>query len=151
MKRLGIMSIVVIAIIAVLWLKLRDAPETGRTVAHTSPTIAERGQSVAAATVLLFADPREAESSCGCSEIIRIARSANDASGVTMREFDTRRRDEQAERHSVRVSPTVIIVGPDGAEQERFEGESGQVIARLRAAIDALSQHSPAPAGSEKR
>ena len=150
-KRLMVLGVVAAGVFAVLWLKPSAAPEVEGSGAQVRPATAEPDQSPAAVAVLLFADPREAESSCVCAEVIRLARGASEMAGVTTQEFDTRRRDARAERYGVRVSPTVIIAGKDGTEQTRFEGESDQVIARLRTAIDALAQRKPAPGVTQTR
>lgn len=100
----------------------------------------------AEATVMLFADPREAESSCGCAEIIRLARMAGQQPGVRFREFDTRHSNAEVRERRIRVSPTVLILGQDGQETQRFEGESGAVITRLRAAVDELGGRISTPA-----
>ena len=89
--------------------------------------------------MLLFADPREAESSCGCGQIIRMVRAADVPGIVAVQEFDPRRETEAARVHAVRVNPTVIIARGDGAEQVRFEDESPDVIAGLRGALAALT------------
>ncbi len=151
--RVAILGAVTALVFVVLALEPSTAPErqTERPDAQASGATADPTRMPAAATVLLFADAREAESRCGCAEVIRIARGAGDVRGVTMREFNTRREEEQAKRYGVRVSPTVIIADANGMEQARFEGESGQVITELRTAIDALAQSSPAPKGGETR
>ena len=96
--------------------------------------------------VLLFADPREAESSCGCGQIIRMVREAGVAGVVAVREFDPQRDSEAARLHAVRVAPTVIVAGSDGVERQRFEGESAEVIADLRGALAALTSETAQPA-----
>ncbi|RME73710.1 MAG: hypothetical protein D6776_06530 [Planctomycetota bacterium] len=140
-KKIAILAAVVVAVIAVLALKTSRPDEQSPTAAAVPPAASEpRGElATPAHTVLLFADPREAESSCGCAEVVRIARAAGERPGVGFAEYDPRRADEQARRHRVRVSPTVLILGADGSEEERYEGESPAVVARLRYALGRLS------------
>ena len=83
--------------------------------------------------VLLFADLREAEESCGCGEIIRAVRAAA-ARGVPTREND----DALAKQHHVTVQPSVIILDASGHETGRFEGESAETVKRLKAALDKI-------------
>jgi len=138
-RRLLIVAAVLAAVAAVLWLKLelKQAPPAA------SPASENQG---ARATVLLFADPREAEERCGCGEIIQMVRDMRGAPGVLVREIDSRRPGDDARRHGVRTSPTVLILDTAGDEQDRFEGESSSTITSLRSALDAL-RHSPAPSG----
>jgi hypothetical protein len=105
----------------------------------------EPGTRVRGDAGLLFADPREAESSCGCGQIIRMVRGANVPGIVAVQEFDPQRESEAARVHAVRVNPTVIIARRDGVEQVRFEGESPDVIAGLRGALAALTSGTAQP------
>ena len=90
--------------------------------------------------------PREAESSCGCGQIIRMVREADLPGVVAVQEFDPQRESEAVRVHAVRVAPTVIIAGGDGVEQTRFEGESPDVIDGLRGALASLSPGTAQPA-----
>lgn len=136
-KKLIITAIVGAGIGLVLWLKpAPSTPESQMAAPEASEELAT------ATTVLLFADPREAESSCGCAQIIRLARSASDVEGVNVREIDTRQPDQTATQYEVRVSPTVLILDPAGEVRHRFEGESRGVIDGLSTAIDGLSARS---------
>ena len=71
-RRVIVGSFVVLAVALVLWLK------PSRSVNGTHEV---QDPASAATRVLLFADPREAESSCGCGQIIRMVRGA-DVPGV---------------------------------------------------------------------
>lgn len=137
MNKVVILAVVAVALGGVLWVKSQPAmePPVGTQVAQYAESTAEQGPPAA---VLLFADPREAGTSCGCAEVIRLARGAGSVSGVGFREFDTRKPSAEAKRYGVLVSPTVIITDADGTEKTRFQGESGEVIAKLRGAMSAL-------------
>lgn len=89
-------------------------------------------------TVLLVADPREAESNCGCGEIIRSAREAALINGATYREVDPADGKDEMARLDVRVVPTVLIWTTEGSDPQRFEGESPDVIEGVQAAVAAL-------------
>lgn len=92
-----------------------------------------------AASVVLFADPREADAPCGCGDIIRAVREAA-ARGVSVREVAPGTAPELTTRYRVLVTPTVLVVGPRGEERARFEGESSATIEALRARLRALSE-----------
>ena len=145
-KRLTILAAVAMAVTLVLWLKSRAAHEPAAPNAPaSSPTAsAERART---STVLLFADPREADKSCGCAEIIRLVRGVRDAPSVVVREIDTRHPGEDARRYGIRVSPSVVFVDAAGEEFARFEGESPAMIQALSAALDDL-RRSPTSAAS---
>jgi len=131
MNRVAILVVVAAALGGVLWMKSQATSE--------DPPTAQAEPAVGASTsVLLFADPREAEARCGCAEVIRLARGTGGVPGVVFREFDTREGTPEAKQYRVRVSPTVIITDAAGAEEARFEGESGDVIARLQGAVSSL-------------
>lgn len=133
-KKLIITAVVVAGIGLVIWFKPAPPAPEPQTAAPASSELP-----ATATTVLLFADPREAESSCGCAEIIRLARSADAVEGVAFREIDSRQPDQAATQYAVRVSPTVLIVDTAGDVRHRFEGESRSVIDGLRTAINDLS------------
>lgn len=127
--RLLALTAVAAAVAGILWLKQDRAGP-----------VADPGREPGAhSKVLLFADLREAGSSCACAEVIRLARATDELPGVAFEEFDPRERKEVAERHGVRVLPTVLVLGSDGAERGRFEGESQQVIGALRSALESLA------------
>lgn len=118
MKWIGI-GLVIATIVAIIIIK-----STGGSTATQSSA------APGAPRVLLFADLSEEEDSCGCGQIIRAVRSA-DKRGIPIREND----DELGKKYRVTTQPTVLIVGSDGSEQHRFEGESGETIKKLKAAI----------------
>ncbi len=147
-KRTVTLAAVALAVAAVVWLKsyTADEPAAPTTSDSTRPAGSEQADM---STVLLFSDPREAEESCACAEIIRLARSVRDIPGVAFREIDTRSPGEDARRYGVRVSPSVIITGSDGVERSRFEGESRAVIEALTAAVDDLRRFSAPMTGGK--
>ena len=143
-KNFVISGIVALAILAVLWFKPALSPKSG-------PDEVTEASKETVASVLLFADLWEAEGNDECAEIIRIARSAGELPGVSMREFDTRQPGEQAQHFKVLVSPTVIITGPDGIEQTRLEGESSDIVEQLRTAVNALGNSASEQSGGQPR
>lgn len=87
--------------------------------------------------VLLFADPKEAEESCGCGEIFRAVRAAG-AKGVRTREVDPEREKAVVRQYRVTVEPTVVFVDATGREVSRREGESENTIAAIHTELDRL-------------
>ena len=145
-KRLTILVAVAAAVTIVLWLKPRAAHEPAAPDAPASAS-SSSSELTDTSTVLLFADPREAEESCGCAEIIQLVRGVKDVPNIAVREVDSRYGGEDARRYAVRVSPSVVILDAAGEERARFEGESPAVIQALRAALDDL-RHPRASAAS---
>jgi hypothetical protein len=90
---------------------------------------------VATPSVVLVADPREADTDCGCGQIIRRVRGAK-ARGVDVQEFAPN--DPAAASYGVAVVPTVIVLGPDGRVLARREGESGETLASISGDLAAL-------------
>lgn len=88
--------------------------------------------------VILFADPREAEASCGCGDVIRAVRAAA-ARGVVVEEVDPDKAPDLLKRYRVTVAPTVVITDDERRELRRHVGESGATIAALRQDMDGLA------------
>ncbi len=86
-------------------------------------------------SVVLVADLREADSDCGCGEIIRRVREAK-ARGVDVRELGPS--DPAASQYGVTVAPTVLVLGSDGRVTARREGESSEVLAAISADLARL-------------
>lgn len=110
----------------------------------SQPAPAPMASGIAAATtsraqpqVILFADPREAEESCGCGEVFRAVRAAS-TRGVRTREVNPERERDVVSQYRVTVEPTVIFVDAAGRELSRHEGESDGTIAAIRAELDRL-------------
>ena len=87
--------------------------------------------------VLLVADPSEAGSSCGCGEIIRLVRGAA-ARGVATRELPPDGDRPVRSRYKVVVSPTVLLLDPDGEVTARFEGEEPETVSALATQLDRI-------------
>lgn len=100
---------------------------------HTAPSVAR----AVAPRVLLYADLSEADSSCACGELIRTVRSAR-SRGVTVQELDAREAGSAVKEHRLLVSPTVVFLAPDGAEQGRFEGEGAEALKGTRSGLARL-------------
>lgn len=121
MKRWLGLGILVVAIAAVLVLKWARSSK--------APALASSG----APRVLLYADLGEIEEH-GCGDIIKAVRSAGDR-GIATRENDA----ALGKLHRVTIEPTVVILGADGKEQARFEGESDTTIDAVRTALAKLA------------
>ncbi len=105
----------------------RHRPAEGSVVSSTT--------SLLAPSVVLVADPREADSDCGCGQIIRRVREAK-ARGVQVQEMGPS--DPAASRYGVTVAPTVLVLGSDGRVVSRREGESSEVLAAISAELARL-------------
>jgi hypothetical protein len=132
-KNIIIVSIVLAAVAFTLWLKPSSSTDSSSDILGIEKVHADN-------KVLLFADPREAGSSCGCAEVISVARSASDIPGVAFQEFDLNNSQEETSKYSVLISPTVILLNKDNTEKARFEGESSSVIKGLRQTVSSLNK-----------
>lgn len=123
-KTLAVAAVVVAAggIIAVKTMRQRPA-DAAVAVAGTMPSI------------VLVADPREADTDCGCGQIIRRVRQAK-ARGVAVEELAPA--DPGVARYGVSVVPTVLVLGADGRVVARREGESSDVLAAITADLASL-------------
>jgi hypothetical protein len=87
--------------------------------------------------VILYADLREADFACGCGEVIRAVREAS-RNGLAVQELEPGKGDPRIDRNALKVSPTVVVLGPDGREQARFEGEGPETVQKLRSKLKSL-------------
>jgi catechol 2,3-dioxygenase-like lactoylglutathione lyase family enzyme len=89
-------------------------------------------------SVVLVADMREADTECGCGQIIRRVQAAK-AHGVVVKEVapdDT----EAGRRYGVTVVPTVVFLDPKGHVIARREGESSETMAAVAADLARLEE-----------
>ncbi len=87
--------------------------------------------------VIMIADLSEADSKCGCGEIIRSVRAAA-AKGVAVREMAPGSEATTEKQYKITVMPTVLFLDHEGAVQSRFEGEDEQALAGIRDALNRL-------------
>jgi hypothetical protein len=97
-----------------------------KTTRHSSPGTAALAMPP---TVVLVADGREADTDCGCGQIIRRVRAAR-SHGVVVQEVEPSD-SEAARRYGITVAPTVVFLDPDGRVLSRREGESTETIAAI--------------------
>ena len=93
-------------------------------------------KATARGSVVLVADPGEADADCPCGEIIRAVRAAR-ARGIAVREVppsDT----AVARQYGVTLAPTVLILDSAGKVVERHEGESPEAVAAIKASLERL-------------
>lgn len=89
-------------------------------------------QASARPAVILVADLREAnEPGDNCAEIIRLVREA-EKSGVHVSEIIPDSNSPVLRQYRVTVNPTVLILGNDGREISRFEGEETGTVRAIR-------------------
>lgn len=138
----GWISAIVVAAAAtaiILYKETRGRPSSGP-VASVAPAASASGgpARVAARSVLLFADPDEAESACGCGQIIRLVRGAG-ARGVEVREVAPGGDASLECEYRVTVAPTVLFLDSTGHVVARHEGEAPEIVEAIRSGIDRLA------------
>jgi hypothetical protein len=89
-------------------------------------------------SVVLVADMREADTECGCGQIIRRVRAAK-AHGVVVKEVAPDDA-EAGRRYGVTVVPTVVFLDPKGQVISRREGESSETMAAVAADLVRLEE-----------
>ena len=144
--RIAIIAIVVIAIAAIVVSKYRDRPESPTPAVTASPAEAPNAApapstapAAVRASVLLFADLREAdEEKDRCGIIIREVR-ATRQHGVNVAEYDSGASPDVRKQHRVVVEPTVIVLDASGREVARHEGEDDTTMQAIRAEMARLS------------
>lgn len=107
----------------------------GVKAARQRPAEAAVTARAASPSVVLVADLREADSECGCGQIIRRVREAK-ARGVDVQEIGPA--DPAAARYGVTVAPTVLIFDADGRVIVRREGEASDALAEISADLARL-------------
>ncbi len=123
---------VVVAAVATVGLKQARARPRANAVERTTAS------RTAAPSVVLVADPREADTECGCGLIIRRVREAK-ARGVNVVELAPT--DPGVARYGVSVAPAVLVLGGDGRVVARREGESSGTLAAISSDLAAIESH----------
>ncbi len=125
MKRnLVFMAAILIAAAVLIILKTR-LKQSGSNPAHVT----------ARPAVIMVADLREAnEPGDNCAEIIHLVREAQ-KSGVLVSEIMPDSDSPVLRQYRVTVNPTVLILGNDGREISRFEGEETSTVKAIRARL----------------
>lgn len=105
---------------------------------NDAPSKADPPTTVATAAaptkVVLIADLGEAGGTCGCAQMIRAARAAQ-ATTAQYEEHDARTDTEALTKFAVKEQPAVILLGSDGKEMKRFEGEAPETVEAVKAAL----------------
>jgi hypothetical protein len=129
-KWIGLLAIAVVATGIVVY----KAALTGSSSFDVSIAGTPDGRSP---SVLLIADPRQAEEACGCAEIFRLVQAAG-SRGLLVREISPEANRAAVRKYRVVVSPTVLILDESGAEVARYEGEDGRTIEAIRTDLERL-------------
>lgn len=137
MKRL-ILVLVVIAVAAVVaakFLRKETSPPQSQTVTTAAPSSANTQSKRA---LYLFHDTSDQDE--GCRRIYAfVDRAERELAGrVEVRRPDIKSEKKTLEQFQVRVLPTILIVSPSGAVEERFEGEGEQVASRIEQTLERL-------------
>lgn len=144
--RIAIIAIVLVAIAVVVASKYRDRPEpatpavtVNRAEAPPAAPAVTTEPQAARASVLLFAELREAEEEKDrCGIIIRSVRAVRQH-GVNVTEYDSGASPDVRKQHRVVVEPTVIVLDGFGREVARHEGEDDATMQAIRADMTRLS------------
>ncbi len=135
-KRIALV-VVGLAVIVIVAAKM-----SARRAAGPAPAVAAAAAVPAAVTfatrpsVVLVADPREADAQCPCGEIIRRVRAAK-AHGVAVEELAPDSPDA-GRRYGVTITPTVLFLDTSGQVISRREGESSEILAAVSADLAKL-------------
>lgn len=136
MKRV-ILVLIIAAVVAVLTVKLVSRKQKPQlpSAAVTAPSPA----SIQDRPILyLFHDPSDQDAGCR-----RIYAYVDQAESELAGKVEVRRPDVEREKHlvgqfQVRVLPTILLVSPTGAVEQRFEGEDSQTAARIEQTLERL-------------
>lgn len=136
MKRI-ILVLIIVAVAAVVAVKLagrKQQPQPQSATVTTPSSASIQSKSI----LYLFHDPSDQDA--GCRRIYAYAERAEKemAEKVEVRRPDVEREKPLVEQFQVRVLPTILIVSPTGAVEERFEGEDSQTAARIEQALERL-------------
>ncbi len=105
-------------------------------------TATQAATSAKPAAVIMAVNLGEEDEQGGCGDVIHAVRAAA-PKGVRTREIDTRKKDEMtvaSKKYRIVVQPTVVLVDDADNEVRRYEGESKDTIAALKADLDRLTQ-----------
>jgi hypothetical protein len=126
------------ALAIVLYKETGNRPSSGSLAGASPEATVSRGPSRAATgSVLLFADPEEAGSDCGCGQIIRLVRDAG-ARGVAVREAAPGSDVALEHEYRVTVAPTLLFLDSSGEVIARHEGEAPETIEAIRSGLHRL-------------
>ncbi len=135
-KRIALV-VVALAVVGIVAVKV-----SARRTAAPAPTVSSVEAVPAAVvsatrpSVVLVADPREADAQCPCGEIIRRVRAAK-AHGVAVEELAPASPDAGL-RYGVTITPTVLFLDASGQVISRREGESSEILAAVTADLAKL-------------
>ena len=133
-KRLAIISLTLLALVAILYLKtLQPRP-------ISSPSSSVSSLITTKSTLYLFHDPKDQDEEC--RRIYKLADKAERelSNTITVRRPDIQRESALLNRYSVQVLPTILILSPDGKEKARFEGEGDSVASAVSNEFEKLKR-----------
>ncbi len=135
-KRIALV-VVALAVVGIVAVKV-SARRTAAPAPRVSSVAAVAAAVVSATrlSVVLVADPREADAQCPCGEIIRRVRAAK-AHGVAVEELAPDSPDA-GRRYGVTITPTVLFLDTSGQVISRREGESSEILAAVSADLAKL-------------
>lgn len=136
MKRL-ILALVIAAVAGIVIWKTMNRPPSAPATTTTAATNTAATASGRPA-FYLFRDPSDEDE--GCRRIYAFAdRAERELAGkIDVKRPDVKSEKSIVDRYQVRVLPTILVVGADGAVKERFEGEDKSTAASIEQALAKL-------------
>jgi hypothetical protein len=135
-RKIGL-ALVALAAVGILAVKARSGSSPSSPApAAAAGAVQPASAAAAGPSVVMIADPREADMQCPCGEIIRRVRAAK-AHGVAVDEFAPDDADA-ARRYGVTVVPTVVFLDAGGTIVARHEGESTEILSAIAAGLAKL-------------
>lgn len=134
-KRIAL-GVVVLAVAGIIAAKVGS--RAGSPPASLAPVGSQAELAPGRPSVVLVADMREADTECGCGQIIRRVRAAK-AHGVIVKEVAPDDA-EAGRRYGVTVAPTVVFLDQQGQVVARREGESDETMAAVAADLARLEE-----------
>jgi thioredoxin-like negative regulator of GroEL len=136
MKRV-ILVLIIVAVAAVVTVKLvsrKQKPQPPSAVVTAPSSASTQGKPI----LYLFHDPSDQDA--GCRRIYAYLDQAERelAGQVEVRRPDVEREKNLVEQFQVRVLPTVLLVSPTGAVEQRFEGEDSSTAEHIEQALERL-------------
>ena len=134
-KRIAL-AVVVLAVAGIIAAKVGS--RAGTPPVAPAAGVLRAAASVDRPSVILVADMREADTECGCGQIIRRVQAAK-AHGIDVKVVAPDDA-EAGRRYGVTVVPTVVFLDSQGQVVARREGESSETLAAVTADLARLEE-----------
>lgn len=141
-KRL-ILILIVAAVASIVIYKTMQRPATAPAQTAANSDAPTASTSSGKAVFYLFRDPADQDE--GCRRIYAFADAAERelAGRIDVKRPNVKNDKSIVDKYQVRVLPTILVVGADGAVKERFEGEEKETVAQLETMMTRLKTSLP--------